>query len=407
MILFIFVTLLLRPVVDYWGSVEVFSAFGMDLTLQYTIGALSVILMMVYIAIKRITANASWYWFAWLFILILSISAIRESTSIQILGDLLRVVYWILLLIVTQNVFRNNEFNRLKGLQRVAITSLLFPIILGSYYLLSGQFMDVRGALVLAPYEQVHQMPILLCFLAPMMFLTPDSGTKTIRLVLLATAGVLILLSGVRTAIVAFLIFISFRFVIFSKRDRILNSVYIIVVLALLMVVYDRFQLDANPRLRFYSLSERGLDYFSSGRSFFWSEALQYWAEGEWHEIVFGRGLRSFQKVSGSGIWTHNDYLDVLVNTGIVGLIAYLAFLNRLFVHLWRSVITIDKAALRSYVIVFIFVSFFDGIIYKLSTITYAAMFFGICLGTASDQNTLAHSRTLVSLGKVKESTEG
>lgn len=61
-----------------------------------------------------------------------------------------------------------------------------------------------------------------------------------------------------------------------------------------------------------------------------WSFAFPYWL----NEPILGHGWGAFLALS-DGIYAHNDYLRVLLETGVVGLAAFLFFMFSLVKHAW------------------------------------------------------------------------
>lgn len=60
----------------------------------------------------------------------------------------------------------------------------------------------------------------------------------------------------------------------------------------------------------------------SSGRSIFWADDLNAWAESSVLRKWLGNGLNFTLNLT--GLWAHNDFIEILCSVGILGLIHYL-----------------------------------------------------------------------------------
>lgn len=68
-------------------------------------------------------------------------------------------------------------------------------------------------------------------------------------------------------------------------------------------------------------------DTLTSGRSSFWAHDMQRYSEFNVINILFGGGFNKIYEINreiGINIWAHNDFINLLVTNGIVGLIVYL-----------------------------------------------------------------------------------
>ena len=106
-----------------------------------------------------------------------------------------------------------------------------------------------------------------------------------------------------------------------------------------------------------------------------------------------GYGLGSFQELSAdffnlekNGAPAHNAYLELLFETGLIGLLSHLAIyftvLKVFFSRIWRQTKekSIEATLLFSYVIGYIFVGVSDNTLYYLSFNWYFWFFVGLIL---------------------------
>lgn len=80
------------------------------------------------------------------------------------------------------------------------------------------------------------------------------------------------------------------------------------------------------------------LGVFSSGRSNFWIKDLDAFNEQDLNNRMFGCGLNFIRIVNGAkpgtkedGIWAHNDFIQIVITYGYVGLLVYLINMKLMF----------------------------------------------------------------------------
>ena len=75
-----------------------------------------------------------------------------------------------------------------------------------------------------------------------------------------------------------------------------------------------------------------------SGRMDFWKNGLELWADGEWYEILLGNGTVKVRENNmakiGLPIGSHNLFIDVLVEFGIIGFILLMSYYYRLYLYI-------------------------------------------------------------------------
>lgn len=73
----------------------------------------------------------------------------------------------------------------------------------------------------------------------------------------------------------------------------------------------------------------------SSGRSDFWMDDINGWLSQDWFHKIFGCGI--FFTVQLTGIWAHNDFIELLCSFGILGLVEYSVLQLHLIGHFLGS----------------------------------------------------------------------
>jgi len=136
--------------------------------------------------------------------------------------------------------------------------------------------------------------------------------------------GVAIVLSGTRGALVAL---VGTVFLIHLLRMK-----SWIVGVSIAGVVVALFLAGASGLFAFERIAEPTSD-ISSGRFGLWGEGLTLWS----HRPIGGWGFGSTSTLSGftnqDGMSLHNAYLSVLIETGIVGSVIFVALLLSLFMR--------------------------------------------------------------------------
>src|SRR5690606_24406964 len=77
-----------------------------------------------------------------------------------------------------------------------------------------------------------------------------------------------------------------------------------------------------------------------SGRDVIWRTLIEYWSTSGWSGAFFGSGY--YSTISIEGHVAHNDYIQFLVDYGLVGLFVFLLLQLRFFIDI-RSIRSLDK----------------------------------------------------------------
>lgn len=88
-------------------------------------------------------------------------------------------------------------------------------------------------------------------------------------------------------------------------------------------------------------VADNSLNQLTSGRLLFWSTALEGPSAEGFSGILFGLGLEQSKDIMeskiGWRIFSHNGFLDAYQNSGLVGLILFIAFVTSLLKWAWRE----------------------------------------------------------------------
>lgn len=149
-----------------------------------------------------------------------------------------------------------------------------------------------------------------------------------------------ILASGSRTYfILGVIIFIILLYMIMpSKQLFVLSLIPILLIITVFVLkanITDRFieSLTVNEN-EYYQDS---LIKFTSGRSLFWAADLNAFWKGPWIKKILGYGFNYVydinERVIKSQIWAHNDFINIALNFGFVGIVYYICAYMKMFVR--------------------------------------------------------------------------
>lgn len=162
---------------------------------------------------------------------------------------------------------------------------------------------------------------------------------KWLRLIVLLTVFISTIFSSKRGATIIMLVAIipTMNSVFSGMRNKVLKRTIIIALGALLIVVlYGVANTYVSGRLfdRFNSIEDTG----GSGRTLIWENTMDNYRLSPFSEQLFGHGPRGVSQL-GMATAAHNDFIEVLYDYGILGLIVYLS----IHVHLIRKTIRLKK----------------------------------------------------------------
>jgi O-antigen ligase len=241
-----------------------------------------------------------------------------------------------------------------------AIEGLLISLqALGMLPRFWSELYDIYGesafSATLGPNRQLPGHAMLLVFGVAAAYWRNVETVKIKRLWLASIAAVCSLLglglSGSRTAWLAFLVFCSVLFIAHRIRPGLIAFVALLVIISVLLVpssikgrfleVYD-YRMTNHLEKHEDETELAKFQSVDSGRYQIWSDTLKALKEKPWL-IPFGGGFNTFGHNTQADVSAHNVYLNLIAETGIVGLILYLKWL----LGIWRESSTLIKTANR------------------------------------------------------------
>ena len=185
----------------------------------------------------------------------------------------------------------------------------------------AGSDANGRGAMLLFPFG------IALAYL-----MVSKARNKLFWAIVLGLISVCILGSFSRSTFISLVIILTLFAIVTNVRAIIpLAFVYLTGIMSILFI--------PAIRDRIYSIRENIIATGGSGRLYFWREAISDWMDS----VIIGKGLRAFVALTEYEV--HNTYLELLVDTGLVGFVIF-CFLMGL-ACLWAFKSTKDREDIK------------------------------------------------------------
>ncbi len=229
---------------------------------------------------------------------------------------------------IASGIAANNPLETLRSISRILVLSAAIAAALGSTMLFLGDVQRAQSTTA-GPYT----LGAFLCMALPFAVFTLPTGRKAASVVgwlqlFLICLGIILTFDRLQWVAMAATIVIAG---IFSHRRLLLVS---LVAAVLVILISPAVQLRF---LQFLHISD-----FMTGRDVLWRGAGMLWDK---HPIV-GFGPRTFHEIfplfdampiRGVGSW-HNDYLQVYMESGLLGLLPQFWLVGAVIVYGWRGV---------------------------------------------------------------------
>jgi O-antigen ligase len=198
---------------------------------------------------------------------------------------------------------------------------------------------------------------------------------KFLLILAIVFLAVLSLLTGSRKAVIILMGGIAAYIFLSSKGKRIRALLFCILVILLLWYVVMEvpyFYSTAGWRIEAFLSQFTGegeLDSSTKARQTLIAAAVDAWLQ----KPIFGHGLDCFryfgQIATGRNYYAHNNYLEILADLGIVGLVTYYGAYLHIFIQSWRK--RADKLSLLFFVLICVM------LVTEYACVTYESVFFG------------------------------
>lgn len=235
--------------------------------------------------------------------------------------------------------FRRRLLNTIYSSKKlIKIYIYISIIILAISFLLPFNYKTDNGQPIFIGFALSHHiLSGTLCFyMALMLVYLNDKKLKLIHLVCYGVLILAIFMSGARTYLGATVFFMLALYFVKLKRYSLR---YLIVPTSFIFIVYSF--LNSSSYLRFIStmqnkyISSNILEAITSGRIIWWKIDIDQYTKFSLYEQLFGAGHSIVydinEKFYNLRIWAHNDFIQLLLATGIIGLIFYIFIVIRFF----------------------------------------------------------------------------
>ena len=265
----------------------------------------------------------------------------------------------------------------------------IFLLVIFCCYYLAGQVrMEFKEA-----EEITNNSGYLVLSIIPMFMFLKNRSLK--QYLCWAFCLGLILYSMKRGAIIISILLIGIFFLYLfrkSKRSKILNIFFALIIA--LVGAYYSFEEMMSSSEYFQTRVDKTMEGNSSGRdviyTFFWE---YYISETTPKEFLVGMGANATLDIFGQ--YAHNDWLEIAINQGLLGLVVYLLFwISFLWICLKKNVPPDVRVVLWMLLTIYFFKSIFS-MSYREFTI-YSSMILGYCIAVINYQDSFLYPRKKV-----------
>lgn len=318
------------------GAIAIFSllafAFLSNIALSNTTGQRTVSFTAIDMVIVAFVV-----WCLSIYVIYMDVASFRETA---------KLIIPLLMYTIGKNVMQTKA--QYLQVLRVMILGFVVPVLASAALTALGKGIEFTNYWTGAPrYEGVyagghslgHNMTFFLMLVVLYVALFPrrnaeprlGPGVKGFLAVLALAAAYCLAMTRVRTAILGLAIFAAIVLWRFNKNLLLLGGVAGLAVFLVLKPIVLPFLF---PDLVMIEKGRGDMSDLGSGRPELWSSNLSVFASLPFDQQIAGAGIGSNKRgltADGGPVDSHNDYLDVLVQTGVVGLALFLAVQLLLF----------------------------------------------------------------------------
>ena len=261
---------------------------------------------------------------------------------------MIKLIFPLFTYIVAKNVLKSvQEYQKMLGLMIAAFT---VPVVVSVVLILMGHGVDYINYWTKNPryegaYDGAHALGHNMMFLLMLMAVyvtvcrygacvqNPVIGwTKKLYLGGMGIAAFYcLLMSQTRTQLLGFIAFFGYFLFVFHRRVFYFGALAVAVIV---IVMSSWLANNLFPDFERVEQGQWGTQEIASGRPRIWKYQLTIFADAPIDRQLAGLGIGNKEHLGGTeGIMeSHNDYLDLVIETGIVGLFLYL-ILQGLMLH--------------------------------------------------------------------------
>ncbi|MEM4261232.1 MAG: O-antigen ligase family protein [Candidatus Woesearchaeota archaeon] len=387
--------MLIRPFIEFAHDISFFNFMGYDFNMMSIWASFLIFLELFYWIIRgqnpfryRITNFIIAFMFS---LLVGTISSAGFSAIIQ---QILKILPWILLIPVIADISQHIKYEKIFLL---FYKMILIFLIINIFIFVSGKYTSgyYGAAEFYSLYKGPHSFAFTLLLLMPFIYykllLKPKSVISWIALI---SSILFMILTFVRTSLVAFSIMVIAAVIIERKYKN--KLIFLLASIAVFSILYYQFSFQIEQaipsRMRDFdeAIYAGNMNSLGSGRFTIWPAQLKHFFRGSATQILFGSGLGSLKSITldevGIAVGGHNDYIDLLVGTGLISVIFYIIFQIALYKNAIQVYKHIDLSIGKISILVIlatITAGMLNGIIYGQSNV-YGAVVLGIAVGKSA-----------------------
>lgn len=306
------------------------------------ISCLNIIYLLVFLR-KKVAVSPLFYYVLMLFV----ISSISMVYSVNILETTLSIskVFLILVTIYTSTL----SFSQNKDFISIFIKSIIITLAIELIYTIFQYSIinDIKDFTGISMNRNISSFSILIKF--PLLYfhkkhLSKDFVKKIISLIEISAIICIILLES-RLAIIL-LFFVLILQYLFSVNTYKTNSQYYLFILLIAIVSTFTYSLNSNTPLgqKFQTLTKfsndksisNRMDYYSTGFNLFKKSPIIGYGTGSWKIISLDNSVRN-SKSNEASYYAHNDFLQFLVELGIIGFVIYASIFLMVLKTIYRK----------------------------------------------------------------------
>lgn len=227
------------------------------------------------------------------------------------------------LLVMAMGYVSTRYYNMDKLILKIIFMLSLF---LSWFYIIS---LDEDFSIVNKSYTMTSVYYILCCL--PFFF---HFKSRTLKVIIIAIISGLVFISFKRSAIVCFIAVILILYFANAKKistkGKILGFFAFIAVIFLANYLYGYFMQGTSKMSDILNIWDNRIS-FDGGREDVWLDAWNLQLNSSFVEWFFGHGYNAVAIDNITHLSAHNDFLEVLYNYGLLSLIAFIAFIIKLF----------------------------------------------------------------------------
>lgn len=289
------------------------------------------------------------------------------------------ITFWIFIYYIFYDSSRRGFINYQK-------LSTFFFILMVVLFVLFFSYYNANSS---SEYYAGLNVVYYLLFLLPFILI---NNNKRIVYTCLVLVFICVLLSCKRGALVTYVVGVTFWFLNnkdeYTRNEKIKKILLYLVILSvsvvLFYIVVNRFNLSIGDRMRSFLTGD---DEGGSGRLKIWGSILTQAKQDDVFAIIFGRGFDSTKMNSKYLLyhltWAHNDYLQVFMDYGVIGLVTLLVIISKLFRYgkLMKTESIHYYASFVSSVLMFVICCFISMVLSNSFWFLSMAAFWGCVIG--------------------------